>query len=93
MYFSMRHKLTSTLRPYDLIGHLKHNEEHIQIYTYANLVLATINNFVVSSSTVMGLIHVPTQDFSHKLLSFANRDVSSSIQILRVHGFVILCMS
>lgn len=74
--FSLRHKLTSTLRPYDLINHLKHNDEQIQIYAYANLVLSTITNFTLSSATVMGLIHVPTQDFNRKSISFAHQNVS-----------------
>lgn len=74
--FSLRHKLTSTLRPYDLINHLKHNDEQIQIYAYANLVLSTITNFTLSSATVMGLIHVPTQDFNRKSISFPHQNVS-----------------
>lgn len=81
--FSMRHKLTTTLRPYDLIGHLNHNEEHIQIYAYANLVLTTINNFVVSNSAVMGLNHVPFDDFNRQTISHANRDVRYFILLQR----------
>lgn len=69
----LRHKLTSSLRPYDLISHIKHNEEHMQIFTYANLVLTTINNFTLSSSAMMDITHVPSQDFSHKSISFGNK--------------------
>ncbi|XP_071043161.1 F-box DNA helicase 1 [Parasteatoda tepidariorum] len=70
----LRYKLTSKVKPHDLVTLLTHKEgTKLHVFSYAKLVLSTLESFVCSADEEITFDHIPMQDSNSKSITDADK--------------------